>query len=95
MARRLKQKERGRTGGPEWFAPKRYGFGSGLPISWQGWVLLGGYLVLLGLATLLIRHSPAAYASIVAMLTVLLVIICANTTRGGWRWRWGNKENER
>ena len=25
--------------GPEWFAPKRYGYGSGLPISWQGWAV--------------------------------------------------------
>ena len=21
-----------------WFAPKRYGYGTGLPISWQGWL---------------------------------------------------------
>ena len=25
--------------GPDWFAPKRYGYGSGMPIAWQGWVL--------------------------------------------------------
>ena len=25
-----------------WFAPKRYGFGAGLPIAWQGWALLLG-----------------------------------------------------
>ena len=30
----------------EWFAPKRYGYGSGLPISWQGWAVLVGFLVL-------------------------------------------------
>ena len=22
-----------------WFAPKRYGYGAGAPISWQGWAL--------------------------------------------------------
>lgn len=30
-----------------WFAPKRYGYGTGLPIAWQGWTLLGGYLMLM------------------------------------------------
>lgn len=36
-----------------WFAPKRYGYGSGLPIAWQGWALLAGLIVLvLGTAPL-------------------------------------------
>ena len=30
--------------GPEWFAPKRYGYGAGLPISWQGWALTIGFV---------------------------------------------------
>ena len=29
--------------GPEWFAPKRYGYGSGMPISWQGWAVTLGF----------------------------------------------------
>ena len=41
--------------GPEWFAPKRYGYGSGLPISWQGWVLTLGFVAL---AILLSVSSP-------------------------------------
>ena len=28
--------------GPEWFAPKRYGYGAGLPIAWQGWAVIVG-----------------------------------------------------
>jgi hypothetical protein len=74
---------------PEWFAPKRYGIGSGLPISWQGWVVLLVYLALLGLASLVMRYSFIGYISIVVMLTVILIVICLRTTRGGWRWRWG------
>ena len=30
--------------GPEWFAPKRYGYGAGLPISWQGWAVTLGFM---------------------------------------------------
>ena len=35
--------------GPEWFAPKRYGFGAGAPISWQGWALTLAYVALVAL----------------------------------------------
>lgn len=77
---------------PEWFAPKRHGFGAGLPIAWQGWALTIGYLAFILLAAMLIRYSLIAYFSIVAMLTALFIVICARTTRGGWRWRWGERD---
>ena len=36
---------------PAWFAPKRYGYGAGLPISWQGWALTCAFvLVAVGLS---------------------------------------------
>ena len=38
-----------RRGPPYWFPSKRYGWGWGLPICWQGWVVFGVYLVLLPL----------------------------------------------
>ena len=82
------------TEGPEWFAAKRYGYGAGLPIAWQGWAILGGYIALVGLAALLIPYSWVAYACIVAILTVSLTLICARTTRGGWRWRWGGEPGD-
>ena len=28
-----------------WFAQKRFGYGAGLPLTWQGWALLGGYMI--------------------------------------------------
>ena len=34
-----------------WFPAKRYGWGWGFPIAWQGWVVLLVYLVLLFLGT--------------------------------------------
>ena len=42
---------------PEWFAHKRYGYGAGLPISWQGWALTIAYVGLMILASLYIRRS--------------------------------------
>lgn len=81
-----------------WFAPKRYGYGSGLPIAWQGWVVLAIYILInsagvFGLAKMFL--DPVAFVAailIVALIsTIILGIICARTTKGGWRWRNGEE----
>jgi hypothetical protein len=75
-----------------WFLPKRFGYGTGLPIAWQGWVLLLAYTAtVIGLALLATRSGPVAsagLAAVVAILTVGLVVIAKARTRGEWRWRW-------
>ena len=79
--------------GPEWFAPKRYGYGSGLPISWQGWALTLAYgAVAAGLVITLRRHNAIQFVAALVPLTVAFAVICAKTTRGGWRWRWGEED---
>lgn len=46
-----------------WFAPKRLGYGAGLPIAWQGWLLLGGHVaVILGGTWLFQRRLEMARA---------------------------------
>ena len=76
---------------PEWFAAKRYGYGAGRPIRWQGWAVTAGFVVLVGLASLLARYSWIGFISVLVMLTATFIAITAQTTRGGWRWRWGEK----
>ena len=80
------------TDGPEWFAQKRYGYGAGLPIAWQGWVVLLGYIAVIGLAALLLAAKPVAVIAIVVPATMVLLLITMRTTRGGWRWRWGQRD---
>ena len=80
------------SNGPEWFAPKSHGYGSGIPIAWQGWAVLIGYLALVLGSIPLAEKSLLAHLSLVTVLTAGLLLICAKTTRGGWRWRWGEKE---
>jgi hypothetical protein len=77
---------------PEWFAPKRYGYGSGLPISWQGWAVTLGYVALVVPISVILKNRPLQLISVVIPLTVVLMVICARTTRGGWRWRWGKDD---
>jgi len=75
----------------DWFAPKAFGIGAGAPIAWQGWAVLGVYIVALAAAgfALLPRHW-GVWAAIIAILTLGLTVIAAQHTRGGWRWRWGS-----
>lgn len=70
-----------------WFAAKRHGIGSGLPIAWQGWLTLIAYIGGV-LAGALLLHGPARVVEIAAI-TAAFVAVCALTTEGGWRWRWG------
>jgi len=77
---------------PEWFAPKRYGYGAGFPISWQGWLLLGGYIAIVVAGGMLLEGSWLAQGAIVIPATAVLLLVIARTTRGGWRWRWGDPD---
>ena len=70
-----------------WFPAKTFGWGWGVPVVWQGWVVLGAYGLLLGLGFAWLGARGGQVAAVV--LTVLLVFIC-------WlkgerpRWRWGD-----
>jgi len=77
---------------PEWFAPKRYGYGSGLPTAWQGWAILLAYLALVIGSVFLFQQRPYLVPAIVLPATAGLLIVTARTTRGGWRWRWGDSD---
>lgn len=78
------------TKGPDyWFPAKRYGWGWGPPVRWQGWVLLVSWLIVFfsGVGYLIPRHGWLHVAFAAAMVG-LLILLCY------WkgeppRWRWG------
>ena len=49
-----------------WFAPKRFGYGAGLPIAWQGWALLAGYIAVMLAPTPLLEWDPILGTGIAA-----------------------------
>lgn len=74
-----------------WFAPKRFGYGAGLPLVWQGWVLLISHIVLiLGTTLALAPQSPLAATVVALALAIAPLPIYARHTQGGWRWRSGS-----
>lgn len=75
-----------------WFPAKQYGWGWGLPATWQGWVVLVTYVAALVVGTLIFGPAEEAlkFTVYTTVLSGLLVAVC-------WlkgeppRWRWGNK----
>jgi hypothetical protein len=77
---------------PEWFSAKRFGYGSAMPCSWQGWLVVAAYFAI-GIAdAYAFAERPATLLSILVPATVIFLLICARTTKGGWRWRWGRRD---
>jgi ABC-type microcin C transport system permease subunit YejB len=80
-----------------WFTPKRYGYGSGLPCSWEGWLVLAVYLIAVPLGVVpALRYLPhwaamAVWFAYVAVLTIAFILIAKARTEGGWRWRDGSE----
>ena len=73
----------------EWFAPKKLGYGTGLPITWQGWAITIFYSVtIIVTAMALVRRHPGIAVGIIIPLTLAYLVICARHTRGGLTWRW-------
>lgn len=75
-----------------WFGPKAYGWGWGLPLTWQGWVVLLAYLVFM--IVLPVVYPPTtdalAYFGGVSVATTVLILICWRTGVPP-KWRWGGQ----
>lgn len=71
-----------------WFRAKRVGYGAGLPIAWQGWVMLLAHGLALAGATILLRDTAAWIHAVVIVLVALLPMpLYRAKTEGGWHWR--------
>jgi hypothetical protein len=76
-----------------WFLAKRYGWGWGLPVTWEGWLVLAAFVALVAGGAVVIRPRQhiAAYLIYVVALALTLTAVC-------WlkgeppRWRWGNED---
>ncbi len=76
-----------------WFKRKLYGFGW-TPVTWQGWVVTGGYVALVLLFALTLDESSSprevafTYILPVIILTTLLISIAYKKGERP-RWQWG------
>ena len=61
-----------------WFPAKTFGWGWGLPITWQGWLVLAGFVALVALGTVFLKPAThaLAFGIYVVVLALLLVAVC-------------------
>ena len=72
-----------------WFPAKTYGWGWGLPSTWQGWLVMLAYLILLPLAVVACppdRNMPGFIASVFGLSGVLIAICWWKGEPPEWRW---------
>jgi uncharacterized membrane protein YhaH (DUF805 family) len=73
-----------------WFPAKRYGWGWGLPSTWQGWVVLLAFVVSLAVsARRLLPQDPARFGLVAVITSVVFIAICYVKGEPP-TWRWGN-----
>ena len=78
------------TGRTYWFPARRYGWGWGLPLTWQGWIVLVAFFALFGAGFLLFppKSEIGPFLAYELVLAAVLTVVC-------WlkgeppRWRWG------
>ena len=74
-----------------WFPAKSYGWGWGLPVVWQGWAVLVGWIALLCAGTVWTLEYPNLRAIFVIVMLVAFFAVCwAKGERP--RARWGRDE---
>jgi hypothetical protein len=76
-----------------WFAAKRYGWGWGFPVRWQGWVVLAAYFAAIWLGVRYFRpqNDGRGFLWLLLISSVLLVGIIAWKGEKPLAWRWGRK----
>lgn len=75
-----------------WFPAKKFGWGWGLPVVWQGWAVLATFFLLLacGGVVILPGHGPLAFLAYAVLLCVLLTAVCWAKGEPP-RWRQGDE----
>ena len=74
-----------------WFPVKRYGWGWGPPVCWQGWLVVLTYVALLcaGIYCFRSRLEAPGFLIYVLALTAALGVVVALKGERPVRWRWG------
>jgi hypothetical protein len=75
-----------------WFPAKKYGWGWGIPRTWQGWFVLVAFAVVLVVARIWFppQTAPVAFYMLLGLDTVGLLVACYLKGEPP-RWRWGEE----
>lgn len=75
-----------------WFPAKRYGWGWGAPLTWQGWLaMLLYFATITALAIVFLpEERPVPFFLGFGLATIILLAVCWMKGEPP-RWRWGGK----
>jgi hypothetical protein len=73
-----------------WFPAKKYGWGWGPPACWQGWAVLGIWLLVFVASALCLASNIPAFVVFALLLATILTFICYLKGEPP-RWRWGKR----
>lgn len=76
-----------------WFPAKRYGWGWGPPVAWQGWVVLIVWVLLLAGGLLWLLPGGLAGSVLFSLSMVALLMAVCWLKGEPPRWRWGDGRN--
>lgn len=76
-----------------WFPAKRFGWGWGLPVRWQGWLVLVLYFasICAGIKYFQPKNDVVGFMIGFASATVIFIAIAAWKGEKPLAWRWGGK----
>ncbi|WP_028314325.1 hypothetical protein [Desulfatibacillum aliphaticivorans] len=76
-----------------WFPAKKYGWGWGIPLTWQGWAVMVGYMLLMTVGAVFLTRPPHEiwFLPFTVIATALLIFICWKKGEKP-QWRWGKKD---
>lgn len=77
-----------------WFKAKTYGVGWGLPVTWQGWLVLLVYILLVGIGALFLTTTPSNIPLFIVYVLLLSGILIFVYWKKGEKidLRWGKKK---
>ena len=70
-----------------WFRAKSRGYGTGLPIVWEGWLFLALHVAMIAGLAVALQGRPALMTIAVVLAGLAPMPIYRAKTEGGWRWR--------
>jgi hypothetical protein len=73
-----------------WFHAKKFGWGWGMPATWQGWMTYVAYLALI-LGCLVSTQAELRRVVCIVSISVLLIIVVILKGERPLGWRWGKK----
>jgi hypothetical protein len=75
-----------------WFPAKRYGWGWGMPDTWQGWLVILGFALsaVVGIFLFPPEHDVGGFVLYFTGITVVLIGVCYAKGEPP-AWRWGKK----